>query len=65
MAGDGKGGAGGSKAGGKAGNGSAGNSLQNYVLKDPEAFARNLARIVEQAGHAAAAWVAPREEGRR
>ncbi len=59
MAGEGK-----DKAGG-GGNGSGGPSLQNYVLKDPEAFARNLARMVEQAGHAAAAWVAPREEGRR
>ncbi|MCB1451751.1 MAG: class I poly(R)-hydroxyalkanoic acid synthase, partial [Nitratireductor sp.] len=36
-----------------------------YMMRDPEAFARNMARMVEQAGHAAAAWVAPREEGRR
>ena len=40
-------------------------SLSNYIMKDPETFARNLARMIEQAGHAAAAWVAPREEGRR
>ncbi|GIL00344.1 MAG: class I poly(R)-hydroxyalkanoic acid synthase [Alphaproteobacteria bacterium] len=37
----------------------------DYVLKDPEAFARNLARMIEEAGRAAAAWVGPREAGRR
>jgi len=37
----------------------------DYAMKDPEAFARNLARMIEQAGHAAAAWVGPREEGKR
>ncbi|MFZ1814210.1 MAG: class I poly(R)-hydroxyalkanoic acid synthase [Rhizobiaceae bacterium] len=34
-------------------------------MKDPETFARNMARMIEQAGHAAAAWVGPREEGRK
>ena len=34
-----------------------------YVIKDPEAFAQNLARMIEQAGHAAAAWSRPREKG--
>ncbi|MEC9343968.1 MAG: hypothetical protein VYD64_08990, partial [Pseudomonadota bacterium] len=43
----------------------AGPAMADYVMKDPEQFARNLARMIEQAGHVAAAWVAPREEGRR
>jgi polyhydroxyalkanoate synthase subunit PhaC len=34
-----------------------------YVIKDPEAFARNMARMLEHAGHAAAAWTSPREQG--
>ncbi|WP_306117843.1 MULTISPECIES: class I poly(R)-hydroxyalkanoic acid synthase [unclassified Roseitalea] len=38
-------------------------ALDAYVIKDPEAFARNLARMIEAAGHAAANWVAPRERG--
>ncbi len=36
-----------------------------YVVRDPEAFARNLARMTEQAGKAAAAWVDPREKGEK
>ncbi|MGI9402472.1 MAG: PHA/PHB synthase family protein [Rhizobiaceae bacterium] len=36
-----------------------------YVVKDPEAFARNIAHMIEQAGHAAAAWVEPREKGEK
>jgi len=36
-----------------------------YAVRDFDAFARNLARVVEEAGHAAAAWLAPREEGKR
>jgi polyhydroxyalkanoate synthase len=36
---------------------------EQYVVKDPERFALNLARMVEQAGKAAAAWAAPRERG--
>jgi polyhydroxyalkanoate synthase len=38
-------------------------SMERYVVKDPDAFALNMARMVEQAGHAAAAWAKPREEG--
>ena len=50
----------------KAGEGSAGQApFMQYMMRDPEAFARNMARMIEQAGHAAAAWVGPREEGRR
>jgi len=36
-----------------------------YTVRDPEAFARNLARMVEEAGKAAAAWVRPRESGEK
>ncbi len=35
-----------------------------YAIRDPEAFAQNLARIFEEGGKALAAYVAPREEGR-
>lgn len=38
-------------------------ALKEYLVRDPEAFARNLARAIEQAGKAAAAWVEPREKG--
>jgi polyhydroxyalkanoate synthase len=38
-------------------------NLDNYVVKDPEAFARNVAHMIEQAGKAASAWVEPREKG--
>lgn len=38
-------------------------SVEQYLIKDPESFARNLARVIEQAGKAAAAWSAPREKG--
>lgn len=34
-----------------------------YAVRDPETFARNLARAFEQFGKAAAAWVEPRERG--
>ncbi|MCE7030041.1 class I poly(R)-hydroxyalkanoic acid synthase [Jiella avicenniae] len=34
-----------------------------FVVKDPEAFGLNMARMLEQIGKAAAAWVAPREKG--
>ncbi|MCI5073914.1 class I poly(R)-hydroxyalkanoic acid synthase [Oricola sp.] len=40
-------------------------SIDAYVIKDPEAFARNLARMIEEAGHAASAWIGPRESGER
>ena len=33
-------------------------------IKDPEAFARNLARMIEEAGKAAANYLKPREEGK-
>ena len=33
-------------------------------VRDPEAFARNLARVVEEAGKAASAYLKPREEGK-
>ena len=35
-----------------------------YVVRDPEAFARNLAKMIEQAGKAASAWIEPRQQGR-
>jgi len=35
-----------------------------YGIKDPEAFARNLARMIEEAGKAASAYLKPREEGK-
>ncbi|WP_425418274.1 PHA/PHB synthase family protein [Oricola indica] len=38
-------------------------SIDAYVIKDPEAFARNLAQVIEAAGHAASAWIGPRESG--
>ena len=36
---------------------------EQYLIKDPERFALNLARMIEQAGKAAAAWAEPRERG--
>ena len=36
---------------------------EQYVVNDPEAFARNMARAAEQLGKAASAWLAPRERG--
>jgi polyhydroxyalkanoate synthase len=38
-------------------------AVEQYLVKDPERFALNLARVVEEAGKAAAAWAAPRERG--
>ena len=38
-------------------------SVEQYLVKDPERFALNLARALEAAGKAAAAWAAPRERG--
>ena len=35
-----------------------------YVVRDAEAFARNLARAVEQGGRALAAYLKPHEEGK-
>jgi polyhydroxyalkanoate synthase subunit PhaC len=37
--------------------------LERFMVKDPDAFAINMAKMVEQAGHAASAWVKPRENG--
>lgn len=37
--------------------------VERYIVKDPERFALNLARMVEEAGKAAAAWAGPRERG--
>lgn len=41
------------------------NQLLEYIVRNPEAFANNLARAAEEAGRAAAAYIKPREEGRR
>jgi len=38
-------------------------SVEQYLVKDPERFALNLARMIEQAGKAASAWAEPREKG--
>ena len=38
-------------------------SVDQYIVRDPEKFALNLARMIEEAGKAAAAWAAPRERG--
>jgi polyhydroxyalkanoate synthase len=37
--------------------------VEQYLIKDPERFALNLARMIEQAGKAASAWADPREKG--
>tara|TARA_R110002094_G_scaffold152692_2_gene140441 strand:+ start:4288 stop:6111 length:1824 start_codon:yes stop_codon:yes gene_type:complete len=41
------------------------NRLLEYIVQNPEAFANNLARAAEEAGRAFAAYIKPREEGRR
>ncbi|KQZ13777.1 poly(3-hydroxyalkanoate) synthetase [Mesorhizobium sp. Root554] len=38
-------------------------SVEQYLVKDPERFALNMARMIEQAGKAASAWAQPREKG--
>jgi polyhydroxyalkanoate synthase len=35
-----------------------------YIIRDPEAFARNIARAIEQGGRAIAAYLKPHEEGK-
>jgi polyhydroxyalkanoate synthase len=40
-------------------------SVEQYLVKDPERFALNIARMIEQAGKAASAWAEPREKGER
>ncbi len=39
------------------------NPLLQYIVNNPEAFAQNLAKVVENAGKAMAAYVEPREKG--
>ena len=39
-------------------------NLVQYMVKDPEKFAHNFARVVEEAGKAASAYLRPRENGR-
>jgi polyhydroxyalkanoate synthase len=46
-----------------AGQGEVEGQLLQYIVKNPEAFAHNLARVVEEAGKAAAAYIRPREQG--
>lgn len=41
----------------------AASDIEQYLIKEPEQFALNLARMVEQAGKAASAWAGPRERG--
>lgn len=38
-------------------------SVEPYLVKNPESFALNLARMLQEAGKAAAAWAGPRERG--
>ncbi|MCO5066148.1 MAG: class I poly(R)-hydroxyalkanoic acid synthase [Rhizobiaceae bacterium] len=38
-------------------------NVEPYLVKDPETFALNMARTLENLGKAAAAWAAPREKG--
>ena len=38
-------------------------AVDQYLVKDPERFALNMARMIEQAGKAASAWAEPREKG--
>lgn len=37
--------------------------IEDYLVKDPEAFAANVSHMMEEAGRVAAAWTAPREAG--
>jgi polyhydroxyalkanoate synthase len=38
-------------------------AIEPYIVKDPEAMAMNMARMVENLGKAASAWIEPREKG--
>ena len=40
-----------------------GAGVEQYLVRDPERFALNFARMIEEAGKAAAAWAEPREKG--
>src|SRR5262245_50187013 len=46
-----------------ASEGDSASPVEQYLIKDPERFALNLARMVEEAGKAASAWATPREKG--
>ncbi|WP_274629572.1 PHA/PHB synthase family protein [Arvimicrobium flavum] len=37
--------------------------VDQYLVKDPEKFALNVAKMIEEAGKAASAWATPRENG--
>jgi polyhydroxyalkanoate synthase len=37
--------------------------IDQYLVKDPQSFAVNIARMIEQAGKVASAWAEPREKG--
>ncbi|MEM6461411.1 MAG: class I poly(R)-hydroxyalkanoic acid synthase [Pseudomonadota bacterium] len=39
--------------------------MEPFVVKDPEAMARNFAHMVEELGKAASAWAVPRETGEK
>ena len=43
--------------------GEASSTVEQFLVKDPERFALNMARMIEQAGKAASAWAEPREKG--
>ncbi|WP_018687991.1 PHA/PHB synthase family protein [Ahrensia kielensis] len=38
-------------------------ALEPYVVKNPDEFSKNLAKMIEAAGQAASEWLKPREEG--
>jgi polyhydroxyalkanoate synthase subunit PhaC len=38
-------------------------TIEPYLVRDPQRFALNMARALEEAGKAAAAWARPREAG--
>ena len=40
-------------------------AIEPFVVKDPEAMARNMAHVMEHLGKAASAWVTPRETGEK
>ena len=40
-------------------------AIEPFVVKDPEAMARNMAHMVEELGKAASEWVSPREAGEK
>lgn len=44
-------------------NSAAESPVEQYLVKDPERFALNMARMIEEAGKAASAWAKPRESG--